>query len=122
MPTLSPTLPLYEGFGNAFLEAIWFRKPVLVNRYSIFEQDIEPVDFDVVTMDSYITDETLDAVRAILDTPEAIQMMTMKNFELGKRFFSFSLLETTDKTGADELRPGLIRMRDSYPAPWSGIC
>jgi hypothetical protein len=84
---------LYEGFGNAFLEAIWFRKPILVNRYSIFEQDIEPVDFDVVTMDSYITDDTLDAVRAILDTPEAVQMMTMKNFELGKRFFSFTLLE-----------------------------
>lgn len=84
---------LYEGFGNAFLEAIWFRKPILVNRYSIFEQDIEPVDFDVVTMDSYITDDTLDAVRAILDTPEAVRMMTMKNFELGKRFFSFSLLE-----------------------------
>ncbi|MDR2110819.1 MAG: glycosyltransferase family 4 protein, partial [Spirochaetaceae bacterium] len=35
----------YEGFGNAFLEAIWFKKPILVNRYSIFQQDIEPVDF-----------------------------------------------------------------------------
>lgn len=84
---------LYEGFGNAFLEAIWFKKPILVNRYSIFEQDIEPVDFDVVTMDSYITDETIDAVRAILDTPAAVHLMTTKNFELGKRFFSFSLLE-----------------------------
>ena len=84
---------LYEGFGNAFLEAVWFKKPILVNRYSIFEQDIEPVDFDVVTMDSYITNDTIDAVRAILETPQAVLMMTMKNFELGKRFFSFSLLE-----------------------------
>ena len=65
----------------------------MVNRYSIFEQDIEPVDFDVVTMDSYITNDTIDAVRAILETPQAVLMMTMKNFELGKRFFSFSLLE-----------------------------
>ncbi len=84
---------LYEGFGNAFLEAIWFRKPILVNRYSIFEQDIEPVDFDVITMDSYITDDTVAAVQVLLDTPEAVQLMAMKNFELGKRFFSFSLLE-----------------------------
>jgi hypothetical protein len=84
---------LYEGFGNAFLEAIWFRKPILVNRYSIFEQDIEPVDFDVITMDSYITDDTITAVQVLLNTPEAVQLMAMKNFELGKRFFSFSLLE-----------------------------
>jgi len=28
---------LYEGFGNAFVEAIYFRRPVLVNRYEIYE-------------------------------------------------------------------------------------
>jgi glycosyltransferase involved in cell wall biosynthesis len=83
----------YEGFGNAFLEALWFKKPLLVNRYSIFQQDIEPVDFDVVVMENYVTSETVDAVRAILETPEAVEMMTLKNFELGRRFFSYELLE-----------------------------
>jgi len=83
----------YEGFGNAFLEALWFKKPLLVNRYSIFQQDIEPVDFDVVVMENYVTSETVDAVRAILETPEAVEMMTLKNFELGRRFFSYQLLE-----------------------------
>ncbi|MDR1307681.1 MAG: glycosyltransferase family 4 protein [Treponema sp.] len=83
----------YEGFGNAFLEALWFRKPMLVNRYSIFQQDIEPLDFDVVVMDTYITPETVDTVNAILDSPEAVEIMTAKNFELGKYFFSFKLLE-----------------------------
>jgi glycosyltransferase involved in cell wall biosynthesis len=83
----------YEGFGNAFLEALWFRKPILVNRYSIFQQDIEPLDFDVVVMDTYITPETVETVNAILESPEAVEVMTAKNFELGKRFFSFRLLE-----------------------------
>ncbi|MDR2552876.1 MAG: glycosyltransferase family 4 protein [Treponema sp.] len=83
----------YEGFGNAFLEALWFKKPVLVNRYSIFQRDIEPLDFDVVVMDTYITPETVDTVNAILDSPEGVDIMTAKNFELGKHFFSFSLLE-----------------------------
>jgi glycosyltransferase involved in cell wall biosynthesis len=83
----------YEGFGNAFLEALWFRKPILVNRYSIFQEDIEPLDFDVVVMDTYITPETVDTVTAILDSPEAVEIMTAKNFELGKHFFSFKLLE-----------------------------
>ncbi|MCL1815615.1 MAG: glycosyltransferase family 4 protein [Treponema sp.] len=83
----------YEGFGNAFLEALWFKKPILVNRYSIFQQDIEPLDFDVVVMDTYITPETVDTVSTILDNPDAVEVMTARNFELGKRFFSFSLLE-----------------------------
>jgi glycosyltransferase involved in cell wall biosynthesis len=83
----------FEGFGNAFLEALWFKKPILVNRYSIFQQDIEPLDFDVVVMDTYITPETVETVRAILESPDGSQIMTAKNFELGRRFFSFSLLE-----------------------------
>ena len=41
---------LYEGFGNALLEAFYYRKPVLVNRYSIFIADIEPRGFQVVSM------------------------------------------------------------------------
>ncbi|QQO09235.1 glycosyltransferase family 4 protein [Breznakiella homolactica] len=83
----------YEGFGNAFLEAVWFKKPILVNRYSIFQQDIEPADFDVVVMENYVTPEIVDTVRAILDSPDAVEVMTAKNFELGHHFFSYSLLE-----------------------------
>ena len=33
----------YEEFGNAFVEAIYFNKPIVVNRYSIFVEGIEPV-------------------------------------------------------------------------------
>ncbi|MDR0389881.1 MAG: glycosyltransferase family 4 protein [Spirochaetaceae bacterium] len=83
----------YEGFGNAFLEAIWFKKPILVNRYSIFQEDIEPVDFDVVVMENYVTPETVETVRALLDRPGAVEFMTERNYELGRRFFSFALLE-----------------------------
>jgi glycosyltransferase involved in cell wall biosynthesis len=83
----------YEGFGNAFLEALWFKKPILVNRYSIFQQDIEPLDFDVVVMDTYITPETVDTVKAILESPDGRDVMTAKNFELGRKFFSYKLLE-----------------------------
>ncbi|GAB1482704.1 hypothetical protein MASR2M78_15200 [Treponema sp.] len=83
----------YEGFGNAFLEAVWFRKPILVNRYSIFQQDIEPVGFDVVLMDSYVTPETVESVRSLLQAKEAAEMMARKNFMLAKHFFSYELLE-----------------------------
>jgi hypothetical protein len=42
---------LYEGFGNAFLEAVYFKKPLLINRYAIFVRDIEPKAFDFIAMD-----------------------------------------------------------------------
>jgi len=30
----------YEGFGNAFVEAIYYRQPVVCNRYAIYQSDI----------------------------------------------------------------------------------
>ncbi|MDR1252350.1 MAG: glycosyltransferase family 4 protein [Treponema sp.] len=83
----------YEGFGNAFLEALWFRKPVLVNRYSIFQQDIEPLEFDVVIMENYVTNNTVDTVRSLLNNPHTTAMLADRNFELARKFFSFNLLE-----------------------------
>lgn len=35
----------YEGFGNAFLEAVYFKKPIVVNTCSIYTVDIRPKGF-----------------------------------------------------------------------------
>jgi glycosyltransferase involved in cell wall biosynthesis len=83
----------YEGFGNAFLEAIWFKRPILVNRYSIFQEDIEPLDFDVVIMENYVTNNTVDTVRCLLENPQTVEMLAERNFELAHKYFSFNLLE-----------------------------
>ncbi|MCL2880546.1 MAG: glycosyltransferase family 4 protein [Treponema sp.] len=83
----------YEGFGNAFLEAIWFKKPVLVNRYSIFQSDIEPLNFDVVIMDNYVTNDTVDTVRSLIESPQAVELFADRNYEIGRKFFSYTLLE-----------------------------
>ena len=83
----------YEGFGNAFLEAIWFKKPILVNRYSIFHQDIEPLAFDVVIMENYITNDTVNAIRNLIDNPQIGEVFAERNFEIAKKFFSYELLE-----------------------------
>jgi hypothetical protein len=65
----------------------------LVNRYSIFQQDIEPLDFDVVIMENYVTNETVDTVRSLLECPQAGEVLAERNFELARKFFSYSLLE-----------------------------
>lgn len=83
----------YEGFGNAFLEAVFCKKPLLVNRYSIFESDIEPLGFRVAMMDNYVTTETLEQVHRLLDDPAHRAQSTQHNFDLAKQYFSYTLLE-----------------------------
>ena len=65
----------------------------MVNRYSIFESDIEPIGFKTALMDTYITDETVRHVRRFLDEPAFRDEATERNFALGKKYFSYQLLE-----------------------------
>lgn len=83
---------LYEGFGNAFLEAVYFKKPMLINRYSIFIRDIEPMGFDLVVMDGYLTDSNISKVREILESQELKEKIVNHNFEIAKQHFSYAVL------------------------------
>ena len=100
---------LYEGFGNALLEAFYYRKPVLVNRYAIFIADIEPKGFKVITMNGFLTRSVLEQVRRVIGDEEHRKEMVDYNFELGKAFFSYSVLRRklrsliTNFTGMDDL-------------------
>ncbi|MBW2428556.1 MAG: glycosyltransferase family 4 protein [Deltaproteobacteria bacterium] len=84
---------IYEGYGNAFVEAIYFRKPILVNRYQIFEADIEPKGFKVISFDGFITSETVQQVKQILNNPDQLAQMAETNYMLGWRYLSFEMLE-----------------------------
>jgi glycosyltransferase involved in cell wall biosynthesis len=83
---------LYEGFGNALLEAIYFKKPLLVNRYAIFVADIEPKGFDLVTMDGTLTSKTVQDVRNVLDSPARAAEMVNHNYEIARQHYSYSVL------------------------------
>ncbi len=83
---------LYEGFGNALLEAVYFRKPVLVNRYSVYVADIAPLGFDFVEVDGWITDEAVAQVRRLLDDPDRRRAMVERNYALAREHFSYRVL------------------------------
>jgi glycosyltransferase involved in cell wall biosynthesis len=83
---------LYEGFGNAFLEAIYFYKPLLINRYAIFVRDIEPKGFDLAVMDGFLTQTNVQTVREILESSERRKAMVEHNYEIAKRYYSFNVL------------------------------
>lgn len=83
---------IYEGFGNALLEAIYFKKPLLVNRYSVFVKDIEPKGFDLVTMDAFLTKQTVDAVKQILESPQRTRKMVEFNYGKAVQYYSYAVL------------------------------
>lgn len=99
----------YEGFGNALLEAFYFRKPVIMNRYSIFVKDIEPKGFKVIATSGILTDRLVSQVRDVMQNVGARQEMVEHNYELSKAFFSYSVLRRKlralicNVTGADDL-------------------
>ena len=83
---------LYEGFGNAFLEAIYFKKPLLVNRYATFVRDIEPLGFDLAVMDGFLSKKTVKAVNEILTSSERRERMVEKNYAIASRHYSYAIL------------------------------
>ncbi|MFW5786044.1 MAG: glycosyltransferase [bacterium] len=87
-----------EGFGNAFLEAIYFRKPILVNNYSIYSHDIKPKGFDVIEIDNFVSSETVEYVGHLLENPARVQQMVDHNYQLGCRYFSYRIVDTQLRT------------------------
>lgn len=84
---------LVEGFGNAFLETIWFRKPILVNNYSIYSTDIKPKGFQVIEMDNFISSETIEKTRQLMHNKEEVDRMAEINYALGLKYYSFGIIK-----------------------------
>ncbi len=83
---------LYEGFGNAYLEAVYFKVPILVNRYAIFQRDIEPKGFRVPIMEGFLTEEVVQEVRRILEDSAYRKKMVEHNYKIAARHFSYDEL------------------------------
>jgi glycosyltransferase involved in cell wall biosynthesis len=85
---------LYEGFGNAFLEGVYFKKPILINRYATFVRDIEPLGFDLAVMDGYLSKKTVQNVVELLESTHRTQTMVDNNYQIAARHYSYSVLRS----------------------------
>jgi len=83
----------YEGFGNAFLEAVYFKKPIVVNSYSIYAMDIKPRGFSVIEIDGYVTDEAVRKTRKVLRNEVLKESMVEKNYEIASHHYSYAVLQ-----------------------------
>jgi glycosyltransferase involved in cell wall biosynthesis len=81
----------YEGFGNAFLEAIYYRKPVLVNTYTVYARDIDPLGFKTIEMTQLVTNQVIEQTREVLANARLREEWAKTNFELGLKYFSYAV-------------------------------
>lgn len=80
---------LYEGFGNALLEAIYFRLPIMVNRYTVFAEDIAPLGFDLIEIEGQVTNDTVEQVIEVIRDPVRRRRMVERNYQLAREHFSY---------------------------------
>lgn len=85
----------YEGFGNAFIEAILAKCPIFVNNYKpVFWPDIGSKGFRIVMIEeNNLTDEAVDEICKIIYDDKLRQEIAEYNFELAKKYFSYEVLE-----------------------------
>ncbi|MGC8886540.1 MAG: glycosyltransferase [Verrucomicrobiia bacterium] len=81
----------YEGFGNAFLEAIYFRKPIVVNTYAVYARDIDPLGFKTIEMSNLVTNSIVEQVKTILQDKNLREEWAETNYKLGLKYFSYTV-------------------------------
>jgi glycosyltransferase involved in cell wall biosynthesis len=96
---------LIEGFGNAYLEAVYHRRPVFVNRYPVYDLDIRPLGFRNLEMDGFLTAENVLAARRLLDDPGRMTEWADANYLIGLRRFSYETVRRGLHAALTELWP-----------------
>lgn len=82
-----------EGFGNQFIETMFFKKPIITTPYEVFKADIAPLGFETITMPHKVTKKVVGEVKELTDNPKIRKKMVEKNFKLGKKYFDYEVVE-----------------------------
>ncbi len=118
-------LPVWEGFGNAFLEAVAAKVPVVITTYLVYKTDIKIMGFkNIEILDHYdehgrliIPDKPLEEINTILRNDEAREKMVRTNIEVGQKYFGYNALRRMIRSVfddyGDEIRASRRRIRKS---------
>ena len=95
----------YEGFGNAFIEAVAAKKPIFVNCYEpVFWQDIGKKGFKIVmTKNGNLNKNAVEKIKKIIYNKDFARKIVNHNFKVGKKYFSYKILKTKLKRIIKEL-------------------
>ena len=84
----------YEGFGNAFVEAVLAKRPIFVNNYEpVYMPDIGNKGFKTVMIEhGNLTRDTVQKMSEVIYNPKLGKEIAEYNFDLGKKYFSYDTL------------------------------
>jgi glycosyltransferase involved in cell wall biosynthesis len=84
----------YEGFGNAFVEAVLAKVPIFVNNYKpVYWPDIGSKGFKAVMLeDNILTDKSVEEMREVIFNEQLNREIAEYNYKLGKKYFSYNTL------------------------------
>jgi len=85
---------LYEGFGNALLEAIYFKRLLVINRYPVYNADIRPLGFKFIELDGFVDEATVARTRDLLNDRARVQAIAETNYAIAREHFSLEVLES----------------------------
>ena len=101
---------LIEGFGNALLEAFFYRRPVFVNRYAVYVSDIAPTGVRCIEIDGAVDSLAVGQVRELLADPAAWKAHVDANYDISRAHFSYRVIR-------DRLLPLLEDAASTNPVP-----
>lgn len=96
----------WEGFGNQFLEAVFFKKLIVLFEYPVFEKDIKNEGYKYVSLGNkyrlrnnfklvnkeVITNAVDDLLDLLIDKEKANKIVE-RNFQIAKKFHDISILK-----------------------------
>lgn len=118
-------LPVWEGFGNALLEAIAARVPVVTTTYLVYKTDIKVCGFSNIEIrdqyDQYgrliIPDSALEDMHRALTDKEFRNKLIEENYQIAAKEFGYEKLESklalVMERYSDEIRASRKRIEKS---------
>ena len=86
---------LYEGYGNALVETLYFRRPLFVNRYSVFVRDIARYGITGIEIDGEVTDEAVAMANRWIADPDLATPVIESNAAAGVDHLSYRAASDT---------------------------
>jgi len=83
----------FEGFGNQFVETMYFKKPIVLTPYAVYKKDIKPLGFETIEITKDVGESAISKINELLGNTEEIKRITETNFKLGEKYLSYNFTQ-----------------------------